>query len=702
MDEQQYAEEGYEGYAEYETRSPLWMWIVLALAVVAAIVFGALWYMRGGEIGRLTGEMRSARSAADTAAQNLQRDLDAARSQTSSGAARIAELERRLQNEQRQAAETAQQAERRLRDEIDAQAARLREAGDELEELRGRLARAEEREKAATESAAEGSAASERLAAVQERLDAALADAGKVEGLEEELARVREAMANLETTVGDLRASNANIGRELTTANEELRRAEEEREELAEVRAGLDAARQRLAGADSGRGAVPLMANRGTDAGTAVGVAATLRETIAALEEKYAAARKELSEKAAAEAETVDAATDAAALRDRLEEAEKRARDAENAAAAAKAEADSRIAGLAARLEEADGTIARLEEKSGGLETGRGDLDREMASLRDALRAATAEKDRLAGVLAEAEQRVDQAERNSADRVEETERKFEERERELREDFQRRMDELRRQLDAAKTAVETAEANRTEDSSRDAAVIAAAAAPEAQPAPPPMVAASSPEEPRHVIIGDPGRAVGRVAQVVRDGHTYLTTGGARQRVKPGMVFDVHRRSGGMNRYIGLLLVTRVLDDYALASPVHPAREARVCPVTGRVVLDPAANYSSYARSEEGRPVPLIAASVLGLGQEKPVIGDCIDNPYYDPGRILVFTHSGETRDDARSEALIVGLGGMVSDSDAQADYEVVRNMDPDADPLARPRQITADALAAYVMPEYGN
>lgn len=706
MDEQQYAEEGYEEYAEYETRSPLWMWIVLALAMIAAIVFGTLWYLRGGEVGRLNGEMQSARSAAESAAQSLQRDLDGARSQVAAGAARITELENRLRDEQRRAGETVQQAERRLREEIDGQAVRLRAANAELETLRGRLAETEEREKAATEGVAAGTAAQERLSAVQEQLTAAQADAGKAKELEEELARAKETITNLETTVGDLRANAANIGRELTTANEELRRAGQDRRELAEIRSSLAEARERLTGVGGGGGAVPLMANR-TGEADAANSASTLRETLAHLEAKYADAQRELSERAAAQETT--GATAAAEMQSRLDQAEKRAQAAEAAAAAKQAaegaepQTDSRIAQLAARLEDAGGTIARLEEKEKGLEATRDSLTARLTAIGDELRTAVNDRQKARADLEAAEKRAQQAEKNFGERLNEAEQKLVDREKELQGDFERQKGEWQQQLDELKKAMEQPEPAQAAEAEEVPQAEATATVPVDMPkdvSTVPVAGEPMQDEPKHVIIGQPGRAVGRVAQVLQDGR-YLINGGARQRVKPGMLFDVHRRLGGINRYIGLLMVTQVLDDYSLAVPAVPAHDARVCPVTGRVVLDPYAAYSPYARTEDGRRVPLIAASVLGLGQEKPALGDCVDNPYYDPRRLMVFSHDEETRNDPRVEELIVGLGGMVDDSGGPSDYEVVGNIDPGADPVATPRQVAVEALAAYVTPAHG-
>lgn len=587
MDEEEY-EEAFEEYAPKNNR---WLWILLTLAVIAAIAFGILWHLRGEELARQTAAMQTAQTAADSNAARLRQDADDARAAASANTARITELENSLRDEQRKTTEAAAEFTRLAQTQPPdaSQSEALQTAQTELETMRGQLAEAQR----------------------------------KVSELEPAAAQ-------------------------LAAANESLRQAERARAELEEQYG-------------AGRTAGNAMAGTGTDA------AAALAAAEAAAEE----------------------------TRTRLAQTEKRASDAENAVAELKKQQAEQSAKLEERLAEANRNIATLEKTIGDLEAKRNSLITELTSTTDDARQATADLDALRKAAEEVRSRAEKAEQL-----------FREREKELRDDFERQKGEWKKQLEAA--GQDSGQARAEEKKETGAAQPASAtAAPATEqwsyveggsaPAAPaqPIVSTEPPAAmPRHVLIGDPNRSLGRVGQILTDG-TYVVNGGANQRVKPGMVYDVHRRFSGMNRYIGLLLVTRVLDDFSLAVPAYPTGEARICPVTGRVVLDPARKSSPYVEVEGGKPVPLISAASLGLGLEMPAIGDCIDNPYYDPGRSAVFFAGSGMAGDLRVPELIEGIGGVMTNARASSDFEVVRAIDPGINAPARPRQVTVDALAMY-------
>lgn len=201
-------------------------------------------------------------------------------------------------------------------------------------------------------------------------------------------------------------------------------------------------------------------------------------------------------------------------------------------------------------------------------------------------------------------------------------------------------------------------------------------------------------EPSHYFIQYPERAVGEVSGVTH-GYGYRVNLGSRHGVKPGMLFDVHRPLGGMNLFVGVLRVENVAVDTSDAA-LAPSPGVKICPVTGRAVLTPEMKYSPFVLADGGKPVPLIPAESLDLGGELPALGDKIDNPYFEPGRQLIYALSPSVQSD-RSLAInaIEALGGkIVPEGGENIDYQVVETDDPH-NPEARPRRIVPGQVASY-------
>lgn len=204
--------------------------------------------------------------------------------------------------------------------------------------------------------------------------------------------------------------------------------------------------------------------------------------------------------------------------------------------------------------------------------------------------------------------------------------------------------------------------------------------------------------PMHFYIKDPERSVGEITGIPEKGGFEISAG-SRQGVKPGMLFDVHRSLGTMSWFIGVLLVDRTMNDSSETTLVSRTG-VKICPVTGRAVLDPAAKYSPYVYADGGKAVPLISAESLGLGGETPAAGDKVDNPYFDPSGKFVFAMDPSYVGMAGREVgdVVEALGGEMMGMDGEtgaADYLIV--MEEKAESiLAEPPHVTPSQLSSYV------
>lgn len=204
--------------------------------------------------------------------------------------------------------------------------------------------------------------------------------------------------------------------------------------------------------------------------------------------------------------------------------------------------------------------------------------------------------------------------------------------------------------------------------------------------------------PMHFYIKDPDRTVGTISALPEKGGFEISVG-SKQGVKPGMLFDVHRSLGSMNWFIGVLRVDRTMSNTSETTLV-PRDGVKICPVTGRAILDPQSKYSPYVYADGGKAVPLIPAESLGLGGEMPVAGDLVDNPYFDPSRKLVFSVKQPYEGMANRELadLVDALGGEMKDKDAMdeaSDFLIVMEEKPETI-LDEPPHVTPAQLSSYV------
>lgn len=750
-----------------------WLWALLIVAFIAAVVFAILWVRRGDEVQRLADAARSAKSAADNTIQRLERDADSARREIETGRRKTAELETRMRDDQRRAAESAQQLERRLRDEISSYSLRLNEASTSLDALR---LSAEQTKSEHADSLAANKTLSTRLSSAQRQLGAALTHRDTALKLEQELAGARETIDSLKAKVGDLEAHANTIGNELTTANEELRKAERERQTIPALRSELDRAKAQLAEktADEEKHAqiVRDLTQRLTRFQTDE---KELRASVASLEGRLAAAGRELAEHKARLAQLEAAGRpagdgDAETLRRQIENIRGEAEAAQKRAEQTRADAQGEVDKLAGRLSETNKTMGRLRARIAELQTERDRLIRDQgtagqraAAERDALRQSLADAKRLAASLEEKIGDVE-ANRNSLrkelDSAAADLRAVEKDRDDLRaflnraandlirtgkerEDLRqaldkvtadllkigRERDDLRKTLDRTtadlrkagqerdtlrkslgdirdkadrtardlnqrlKAAEETLERSKTE--ARDAALPVARPAP-AEPGRDRTAVTQA--APRHVIVGDPGRSVSRILQAMPGGRCYLVAGGSKQRMKPGMVFDVHRPVRGVQCFVGRVRVVMTDEEHSVVESAPIPADAKICPVTCRAAVGPDMVVSPWAVSYDGRPVPLLRAADLGVGREMPIVGDLLDNPYYNPERGLVFGVSPELVGNPGVTAVIAALGGVAypMEDAMAADFLVGLRLPENADPTALPRWVTPAGIASYL------
>ncbi len=172
-----------------------------------------------------------------------------------------------------------------------------------------------------------------------------------------------------------------------------------------------------------------------------------------------------------------------------------------------------------------------------------------------------------------------------------------------------------------------------------------------------------------------GRSVSKIVQVLPDGQTCMIAGGVLQRMKPGMKFDVYRPAGDRNRYVGMIKIIRVMEEYSLALPVPAEARAQMCPVTALSVMDPGAKYSPYVTEKDGSAIRLVDGGPVSFPMESPEVGDLLENPFYDTERSVFFTLAPGTPDAYEIGEIVSALSGeMKQTTIGTIDYEVV----PDA------------------------
>ncbi len=676
------------------------VWIGLIAAILVAVVFLVLWFMRGGEVDRLTRELAMAQSGAASAQQRLQSDLDSARNTATTSARRITELEQQLADEQRRASDNASQIERRLRNEVDAAQANYRAANRELEELRAAQTEAENATIAELRAQVEDHAytiesvrADNRLLA--QRLDeareslaevaSAAADAETVESLQAEADRLanelRDAQSQNDTLVAErdqarselalARAAAEGRDGEESTATERLEaenarlRAEVEglEETVRQLHDDLDRLEQSLGGNETastgdGDGAAATTTDNLATAGVA-SVASLVADQVAELR---------------ARAETLQEEKDA--LTARMEEMKSVLGQEVNAVERERLE-------LANRLEETTARLTREKEE----------LVRENESLTSRLdQAMTARQagEEEAGSLAELRRELTvRQERYAAER-----NRLQEEIEQLRQE----LGENRETIRAMETRLEKENNRRAEN--REDVSQAAGADPDADEAPVVSTPIDMDDDrfPSQFVTDDPYRSVGKIVMLEKDGRTYVVNAGAKQNVRPGMRFDVHRTGDdGRSRYIGLVQVVRTLDDFSWVMTVNPG-VVMVCPITGRAVLEPGAQFSPFVLTESGSPVPLRSAGDLELKPEMPKAGDSIDNPFFNPDRQSTFALSREVEDVVECAlGAVCTLGGLATDG-GDSDFLVVSERSIFEGNLVGPKRVTLQHLLKYAAP----
>ncbi len=670
------------------------VWIGLIAAILVAVVFLVLWFMRGGEVDRLTRELAMAQSGAASAQQRLQSDLDSARNTATTSARRITELEQQLADEQRRASDNATQIERRLRDEVDAAQANYRAANRELEQLRAAQTEAENETISALRAQVEDHAytiesvrADNRLLA--QRLDeareslaeaaSAAADAETVESLQAEADRLanelREAQSLNDTLVAErdrarselesARAAAEGRDGEESTATERLEaenarlRAEVEglEETVRQLHDDLDRLEQSLGGNDTASNGDGAAATDNLATAGVASVASLVADQVAELRARATTLQEEKD-----------------ALTARMEEMKSVLGQEMNAVERERLE-------LANRLEETTARLTREKEE----------LERENESLTSRLdQAMTARQagEEEAGSLAELRRELTvRQERYAAERNR----------------LQEEIEQLRQELGANRETIRAMETRFQEENNRRAENredVSQAAGADADEAPVVSTPIDMDDDrfPSQFVTDDPYRSVGKIVMLEKDGRTYVVNAGAKQNVRPGMRFDVHRTGDdGRSRYIGLVQVVRTLDDFSWVMPVNPG-VVMVCPITGRAVLEPGAQFSPFVLTESGSPVPLRSAGDLELKPEMPKAGDSIDNPFFNPDKQSTFALSREVEDVVECAlGAVCTLGGLATDG-GDSDFLVVSERSIFEGNLVGPKRVTLQHLLKYAAP----
>ncbi len=725
------------------------VWAGLIVTAVAAVLFLVLWFLRGGDVDKLQANLKSAESAAASATQKLESDLRSAKADAESSARKVADLEKRVRDDARKAGDEAAQLERRLRSEIDGASRRLTEAQRELEQLRAKAGAVPEKEVAALREELRKS--KDELAGLREsgaremaRLTADLEGSrARATDLEKRLTDGAAAIARLENELKSSRgAIEAATGAPVRAAESEIAGLKSELSRtsiaLAEAKnanAALEEARARLA--DSMRKCQAeaqarenelrdgmkrldgeLAAATSSAAGKAGDAEEALKRRLEAVNSQFEDFRKRSAVELQASEETWKAQVAAleqqvAALKGQLAE------QLQRAAAGAQASEDSWKA-----------QVAALEQQAAALKGRLADLETQVATLEKQL-ADQAKRSGDAARAADAawRERLDKAEKENAMARNESDKTL--RETQSRLDLvQREYSTFRERAAATAAAAEKAGAERlaklaaeadakmAEAEKRHADGLAAARRESARKLSEVTVAGKVEAAglKRRIgelekeleataalfTLGQPGRSVGRIVERLADGQTLLIPFGARQRIRPGMLFDVYRPVGERNRYIGSVRVIRTMEDFSMVVSTYTETDVMVCPATGRAVLEPGARFSPFAAGKDGKPVELKKAGVVGLSLEAPAVGDLIDNPFYDPAKPLAFAIAPDLAGDPCVAKAVDELGGVPrtgATAADRADFLVVKDSAAEA-PAGQggPRRVTLGHVAAYLSP----
>lgn len=201
----------------------------------------------------------------------------------------------------------------------------------------------------------------------------------------------------------------------------------------------------------------------------------------------------------------------------------------------------------------------------------------------------------------------------------------------------------------------------------------------------------------YYFIADPAGSSSSIVEKLNDGSTYLIKGGSEEGVRPGMRFVAHRREGEMNRYVGMMQVAQTMDHYSTARAVAAPPPVKICPVTGRAVLEPGAEFSPFARTGDDAPIPLVALEFFDSSEHIPEIGDFLDNPFLPDGRRAVFALGPDLARNSAALRIIEAAGGApcVGDASSPADFLVVRNDTAAPEDAGTPRRVTLEYVGLF-------
>lgn len=662
-------------------------------------------------------DLRKHNDELDSGHSSLKRELAAAGTAVAAAgiaAAKISDLEKKLAE-----AESSAAGFKADLDKANADASRsgnvesdLSSAQKRIEELSGQVA-AYETEQAGLRK---------DLTETAQKLQKAQADAAKADALAGQLEAADKTIDEMRSRIGTLEATQVNLRKDLAAAMADLKRAEtakgdaapvaELEHRIAAITTELEAARKQKTADDESL--KKLHDDHAAQRDAAAETERTLRDRIRVLTDENSDTLKlvdelhERIEKAAPQnpalsrevndaIDKLEAKIDTAEAPDAgLQAAQKEVEtlrgqlaEATQAADALRAKNETEAQSNKQALADANATIAKLNEKIGDIEANNSSLRKELNSAADDLRALQESSGK----------ELDAAKKNYEKLLADERARQTQREKDLQAAFEREKEAWNKRAEEVKAAKEESPAVPpvSETPAGASGLLAEAPAVPAEPAAPANII-DLPVEPTHYFVRDPERAAGNVLDLAANGR-YVVNVGTRQGVKPGMIFDVHRPLGGMNWFIGTLLIEKAMNDTSEALTV-PVQGVKICPVSGRAVLDPDSKYSPFVYADGGKPVPLIPAESLGLGGELPSSGDRIDNPFFDPSRQLLFAVSPEVKGSAPALTSIKALGGTIQaegDVNSDADYLVVDTEKPE-NAESMPRRVTPGQLASYAAP----
>lgn len=727
-----------------EEESRTGWWAAIIVAGLAAVVFLVLWVLRGGDIDKLQGDLKAAQSAASGSVSRLEGDLRTARSQAESAGRRIGELETKIKDDARRAEDDVARLERRLQSESTDATRRLEGVNAEIAKLKADMGAAGDAA-TATLRAELDKAAGELAAARQDaakQLDAAKAEsaqaAERIRALEADLAAAQAAPALSATAPAGQAATPANgeaaaLRAQLARADTNLAAAQNAGAVLEEVRKKLEAdlaqSTTRLSDAQKANAALQQTnaalqeTGRKMQADLAAGQdAAKAREAELqkAIDDLTARLQAAVNGRPSPNGESEKVREAERVWKERLEAAELDRANREKAAlgkldqewgerlAARQKTFAQRESELAAELKTAQDNLAATAKQLDDL-TRRHAADiagrEQSAAAKEAEWRSALEKSTKDATAKETEWRaaLDKSVKDAADKAAADEKAWQA----SLKSAANRVAEAEKKV-AAAAGIEQELRNRVaaaekDYAAREKALIGKYAA-EAEQLKASLAGMEKALYEKASAFGQAktGRAVGVVVEAMDNNKTLIITGGVKDRMRPGMKFDVFRPVGGGNRYIGMIKVIRVMDGYSMAVPTLRREPVMVCPVTGLAVLEPGAQYSPFVAGKDGKPLPLATADSLGFPTEAPAVGDLLDNPFYDPDRNLTFAVddalAGERGEVLAAVELLGGAPKTGKDA-AGADFLVVDdNLKAGAPQKGGPRRVGPDYLSRYAEP----